>query len=178
MILDEPTNDLDMETLDVLEEQLIQYKGTLIVVSHDREFLDNVITSMLVFEGQDKLNHYVGNFSDWLSRNQLLTEIDHHKNSSKKTVQSEAKIKKIAKLSFKEQRALNLLPDQIKLLEEDKIRFEKELSSSEFYSQDKIRIQSAIEEFALLSKTIEEKIQTWSTLIDKEEQLKKTKNPY
>ena len=178
LILDEPTNDLDMETLDVLEEQLVQYKGTLLVVSHDREFLDNVITSMLVFEDQDKLNHYVGNFSDWLSRNQLLTEIDHHKNLYKKIEHSQSKVKKIAKLSFKEQRALNLLSDQIKLLETDKLRFEKELSSPEFYSLDKIRIQSTLEEFALLSKTIEEKIQAWSALIDKEEQYKKTKNPY
>ena len=178
LILDEPTNDLDMETLDVLEEQLVQYKGTLLVVSHDREFLDNVITSMLVFEDQDKLNHYVGNFSDWLSRNQLLTEIDHHKNLYKKTEHSQTKVKKIAKLSFKEQRALNLLPDQIKLLETDKLRFEKELSSPEFYSLDKIRIQSTLEKFALLSKNIEEKIQAWSALIDKEEQYKKTKNPY
>ena len=178
LTLDEPTNDLDMETLDVLEEQLVQYKGTLLVVSHDREFLDNVITSMLVFEDQDKLNHYVGNFSDWLSRNQLLTEIDHHKDLYKKTEHSQTKVKKSAKLSFKEQRALNLLPDQIKLLETDKLRFEKELSSPEFYSLDKIRIQSTLEKFALLSKTIEEKIQAWSTLIDKEEQYKKTKNPY
>jgi len=178
LILDEPTNDLDMETLDVLEEQLVQYKGTLLVVSHDREFLDNVITSMLVFEDQDKLNHYVGNFSDWLSRNQLLTETDHHKNFYKKTEHSQTKEKKIAKLSFKEQRALNLLPDQIKLLETDKLRFEKELSSPEFYSLNKKRIQSTLEEFALLSKTIEEKIQAWSALIDKEEQYKKTKNPY
>ena len=178
LILDEPTNDLDMETLDVLEEQLVQYKGTLLVVSHDREFLDNVITSMLVFEDQDKLNHYVGNFSDWLSRNQQLTETDHHKNLYKKTEHSQTKVKKIAKLSFKEQRALNLLPDQIKLLETDKLRFEKELSSPEFYTLDKIRIQSTLEEFALLSKTIEEKIQAWSALIDKEEQYKKTKNPY
>jgi ATP-binding cassette subfamily F protein uup len=84
-----------METLDVLEEQLVQYKGTLLVVSHDREFLDNVITSMLVFEGQDRLSHYVGNFSDWLSRKQQLTQVDHHKNTNKKQKKSPEKTKKL-----------------------------------------------------------------------------------
>ena len=95
LILDEPTNDLDMETLDVLEEQLIDYKGTLIVVSHDREFLDNVITSMLVFENKT-LNDYVGNFSDWLKRKQRLTEINHQ---TKELNSPAIKTKKIEKLS-------------------------------------------------------------------------------
>ncbi|MFQ3333767.1 MAG: ATP-binding cassette subfamily F protein uup [Woeseiaceae bacterium] len=178
LILDEPTNDLDMETLDVLEEQLVQYKGTLLVVSHDREFLDNVITSMLVFEDQDKLNHYVGNFSDWLARNQLLTQVDHHKNSNKKHQKSPERTKKIAKLSFKEQRILNALPDQIKSLEINKVHLEGKLSSSDFYNQDKNKIQSTLEEFTELTNRIEEKIEAWSILTEKEDEYKKTKDPY
>jgi ATP-binding cassette subfamily F protein uup len=177
LILDEPTNDLDMETLDVLEEQLVQYKGTLLVVSHDREFLDNVITSMLVFEGQDRLSHYIGNFSDWLSRKQQLTQVDHHKNTNKKQKKSPEKTKKIAKLNFKEQRLLNTLPDQIKSLETKKVYLEKELSHSDFYTQGKDEIQFTLKEFDALTIKIEEKIEAWSVLIEKEDQYKKTKDP-
>ena len=176
LILDEPTNDLDMETLDVLEEQLMQYKGTLLVVSHDREFLDNIITSMLVFEGKNQLNHYVGNFSDWLNRKQKLTELDHHEKS--KNIQQDGieKIKKITKLSYKEQRALNALPDEIKQLEIEKNTLEEKISSSSFYTQDKKIIQSTMEELNLLTQKIETKTDVWSDLIEKEELYKKTKN--
>ena len=176
LILDEPTNDLDMETLDVLEEQLMQYKGTLLVVSHDREFLDNIITSMLVFEGKNQLNHYVGNFSDWLSRKQKLTELDHHEKS--KNIQQDGieKIKKITKLSYKEQRALNALPDEIKQLEIDKNALEEKITLSSFYAQDKEKIQSTMEELNFLTQKIEAKTDVWSDLIEKEELYKKSKN--
>ena len=176
LILDEPTNDLDMETLDVLEEQLMQYKGTLLVVSHDREFLDNIITSMLVFEGKNQLNHYVGNFSDWLNRKQKLTELDHHEKS--KNIQQDGieKIKKITKLSYKEQRALNALPDEIKQLEIEKNTLEEKISLSSFYAQDKKTIQSTMEELNLLTQKLETKTDVWSDLIEKEELYKKTKN--
>ena len=176
LILDEPTNDLDMETLDVLEEQLMQYKGTLLVVSHDREFLDNIITSMLVFEGKNQLNHHVGNFSDWLSRKQKLTELDHHEKS--KNIQQDGieKIKKITKLSYKEQRALNALPDEIKQLEIDKNALEEKISVSSFYNQDEEKIQSTIEELNFLTQKIEAKTDLWSNLIEKEELYKKSKN--
>ena len=176
LILDEPTNDLDMETLDVLEEQLMQYKGTLLVVSHDREFLDNIITSMLVFEGKNQLNHYVGNFSDWLSRKQKLTELDHHEKS--KNIQQDGieKIKKIKKLSYKEQRALNALPDEIKQLEIDKNALEEKISVSSFYTQDQEKIQSTMEELNFLTQKIDAKTDLWSNLIEKEELYKKSKN--
>ena len=176
LILDEPTNDLDMETLDVLEEQLMQYKGTLLVVSHDREFLDNIITSMLVFEGKNQLNHHVGNFSDWLSRKQKLTELDHHEKS--KNIQQDGieKIKKITKLSYKEQRALNALPDEIKQLEIDKNALEEKISVSSFYTQDQEKIQSTMEELNFLTQKIDAKTDLWSNLIEKEELYKKSKN--
>ena len=176
LILDEPTNDLDMETLDVLEEQLMQYKGTLLIVSHDREFLDNIITSMLVFEGKNQLNHYVGNFSDWLNRKQKLTELDHHEKS--KNIQQDGieKIKKITKLSYKEQRSLNTIPDEIKQLEIKKNTLEEKISLSSFYTQDKEKIQSTMEELNFLTQKIEAKTDLWSDLIEKEELYKKSKN--
>ena len=176
LILDEPTNDLDMETLDVLEEQLMQYKGTLLVVSHDREFLDNIITSMLIFEGENQLNHYVGNFSDWLNRKKKLTELDHHEESKHIQQDGIKKIKKITKLSYKEQRALNALPDEIKQLEIEKNTLEEKISLSGFYAQDKKIIQSTMEELNLIAQKIEKKTDVWSDLIEKEELYKKTKN--
>ena len=174
LILDEPTNDLDMETLDVLEEQLMQYNGTLLVVSHDREFLDNTITSMLVFEGKNQLNHYVGNFSDWLNRKQKLTELDHHQKLHKKTREIIRESKKSTKLSYKEQQALNSLPDEIKKLEIEKNCLEKAISSSDFYNQGKEKIQSTMRELKLLTEEIEMKTDEWSALIEKEEFYKNT----
>jgi ATP-binding cassette subfamily F protein uup len=76
LVLDEPTNDLDMETLEVLEQRLTDYSGTLIVVSHDREFLDNVVTSTIVFEENGELREYVGGYSDWLRQGKALAEVD------------------------------------------------------------------------------------------------------
>ena len=72
LILDEPTNDLDVETLEVLEEKLTEYAGTLMVVSHDRAFLDNTVTSILAFEADGAIRPYVGNYSDWMTRGQSL----------------------------------------------------------------------------------------------------------
>ena len=76
-MLDEPTNDLDVETLEVLEQRLIEYEGTLIVVSHDREFLDNVVTSILVFEADGEIREYVGSYSDWARRGRELAEMEN-----------------------------------------------------------------------------------------------------
>ena len=77
LVLDEPTNDLDVETLEVLEERLTEYEGTLIVVSHDREFLDNVVTSILVFEDDGRVHEYVGGYSNWLRRGHHLAETEN-----------------------------------------------------------------------------------------------------
>ena len=177
LILDEPTNDLDIETLDVLEEQLINYKGTLIVVSHDREFLDNVITSMLVFENKT-LNHYVGNFSDWLDRKQRLTEINQQEKEKEKELKTSIiNSKKIEKLSYKEQRLLEILPEEIKSLEKEKKSLEEHLSSSTFYDQDKIKIQDTFDEFEKITSVIEDKIELWGSITEKEESIKRNKKP-
>ena len=177
LILDEPTNDLDIETLDVLEEQLINYKGTLIVVSHDREFLDNVITSMLVFENKT-LNHYVGNFSDWLDRKQRLTEINQQEKEKEKELKTSIiNSKKIEKLSYKEQRLLEILPEEIKSLEKEKKSLEEHLSSSTFYDQDKIKIQDTFDKFEKITSVIEDKIELWGSITEKEESIKRNKKP-
>ena len=136
LILDEPTNDLDIDTLDLLEELLIDYKGTIILVSHDRAFINNVVTSTLAFEGNGKFNHYVGGYNDWLRQrtNQL--------NQSTKPKKTEIKIKKkTEKLSYKDQRELDGLPDQIEKLEIEIGEISQKMSEADFFKGERQEVQ-------------------------------------
>jgi len=109
LVLDEPTNDLDMETLEVLEQRLTEYNGTLIVVSHDRQFLDNVVTSTIVFEADGKLEEYVGGYSDWLRQGKELAEAENPvENEAIASKSNEAlAARKAKKLNYNEQRELD-----------------------------------------------------------------------
>ncbi len=124
--MDEPTNDLDMETLELLEEKLTDYDGTLLIVSHDRAFLDNVVTSVLVFEGAGVINEYVGGYSDWLAytqaRAQQLAQATKQaaQRATTKTAEPLANTTKKKKLSYKEQQGLQQLPAVIEQLEASK----------------------------------------------------------
>jgi len=113
LVLDEPTNDLDLETLDLLEELLIEYSGTLLVVSHDREFLDNVVTSTLVLEGQGKVGEYAGGYSDWVRQRAVIATPEQLKKAATRAPKPALAKKKKKKLSFKEQTELAALPAQI-----------------------------------------------------------------
>jgi ATP-binding cassette subfamily F protein uup len=119
LILDEPTNDLDVETLEVLEDRLIDYQGSLIVVSHDREFLDNVVTSILVFEDDGQVHEYVGGYSDWENRRRRLAETDDPRraNDLLRTGEKSSGDKTKQKLSYKQQRELDGLPERIEKFE-------------------------------------------------------------
>lgn len=136
LILDEPTNDLDIDTLDLLEELLIDYKGTIILVSHDRAFINNVVTSTLAFEGNGKFNHYVGGYNDWLrQRTKQL-------NQSTKPKKTEIKIKKkTEKLSYKDQRELDGLPDQIEKLEIEIDEISQKMSEPDFFKGERQQVQ-------------------------------------
>lgn len=148
MVLDEPTNDLDIEMLEVLEEKLVEYGGTLIVVSHDRDFVDNVVTSTLVFEEDSKLIEYQGGFSDWASRGRQLAILEQQpgKTDTKKTqdptaepeMQSEQpqRSNPVKKLSYKLQRELDSLPDSIAGLEEKVAELGNQAAAEGFYNQD------------------------------------------
>ena len=118
LVLDEPTNDLDIETLDLLEELLLDFSGTLLVVSHDRAFLDNVVTSTLVFEGGGRVNEYVGGYADWVRQRKGVTA----PSAPKRIVASApaAKRPKKRRLSFKETTELSALPDRIDALERER----------------------------------------------------------
>jgi ATP-binding cassette subfamily F protein uup len=119
LVLDEPTNDLDIETLDLLEELLLDFSGTLLVVSHDRAFLDNVVTSTLVFEGGGQVSEYVGGYTDWVrQRKSAVPMVSKQVLAPKPAVKNEKKNKR--RLSFKESGELAALPDRIDALERER----------------------------------------------------------
>jgi len=123
LVLDEPTNDLDIETLDLLEELLLEFSGTLLVVSHDRAFLDNVVTSTLVFEGGGRVGEYAGGYTDWVrQRNAALATPVARVTApvATKSVSPPAKAERKRKLNFAETKELSELPDRIDVLERER----------------------------------------------------------
>lgn len=152
LVLDEPTNDLDIETLELLEELVMDYKGTVLVVSHDREFVNNVVTSTLVFEGDAQVNEYVGGYDDWLkqSKNNFKKEGAAVKAADADKLSSvAAKAAKPKKLSYKDQRELDALPAQIETFENEVEALQNEMADDTFYKQEKekiVELQSRLEQ--------------------------------
>jgi ATP-binding cassette subfamily F protein uup len=145
LVLDEPTNDLDAETLDLLEDLLVEFQGTLLLVSHDREFLDEVVTSTLVFEGDGKLGDYAGGYSDWLqdkakaaARNQKggARPPDALSSEKKNPPGGQVPPKPAKKLSGKEQKELETLPAKIELLEKEQGELTAKLADPTFYKKE------------------------------------------
>ena len=135
LVMDEPTNDLDLETLELLEELLLEFEGTLLLVSHDRQFVDNVVTSTLVFEGQGAVNEYVGGYADWL-RQRGKSATDKSIAKAKTVPDKTAELKEPKKkLSYKDQRELDLLPQQIEALETERDAINAELADPEAFNQ-------------------------------------------
>jgi ATP-binding cassette subfamily F protein uup len=136
LVLDEPTNDLDIDTLDLLEELLIDYKGTIILVSHDRAFLNNVVTSTLVFEGKGVINQYVGGYDDWLRQRKNETSSNPgalKKDKARATLSAK-------KLSYKDQRELDSLPKKIEGLEIQISEISIKMSDANFYTSNRALI--------------------------------------
>ena len=133
LVLDEPTNDLDAETLELLEDRLLEYNGTILMVSHDREFLNNVVTSTIVFEGEGRLQEYVGGYDDWLRQRNAPAEPPKSTASKEQKQKKERPPRQKQKLSYKETRELEALPQTIEALEEEKQRLTATLNSPEFY---------------------------------------------
>ncbi len=142
LVMDEPTNDLDAETLDLLEELLVEYEGTLIVVSHDRDFLDNVVTSTLVFEGEGRIGEYVGGYSDWLTEKAKLAKAKEEAvaglaEPGRKTPGSPTPATpKARKLTNKERRELEELPARIEALETEQTELAAKLADPVFYKNE------------------------------------------
>jgi len=166
LVLDEPTNDLDIETLEVLEQRLTEFSGTLLVVSHDREFLDNVITSTVVFEADGRIQEFVGGYSDWLRQGHQLAETDNPFETElrKRTAAERRRQRKPTKLTYKDQRELDQLPAELEELEAGIDALQQEVSAPEFYSQDHDVVQSRLNELAGAQALLERRIERWSEL--------------
>jgi len=166
LILDEPTNDLDVETLEVLEEQLIDYKGTLIVVSHDRAFLDNVVTSTLVFESSGELVAYPGGYTDWSTKGRELAGSDAlpvYATQTPKTDNVKTENKR-NKLTFNLQRELDLLPDAIEKLEQEIFEIEKQVAAPDFYDSPYDTIEPILTSLTELKSKLESNTKRWLEL--------------
>ena len=169
LVLDEPTNDLDVEMLEVLESRLVEYTATLIIVSHDRNFLDNVVTSVLVFEQGGKVTEYLGGYSDWVKRGKLLMESDvpdELNHPAKSMADSADKDNKQKKLSYKLQRELDELPSNIEKLENDIDFLQVQIAQPEFYDQDFTETRDVLDLLSSKQDELDRAMLRWSELED------------
>lgn len=161
LILDEPTNDLDMETLDLLEELLLDYRGTVLLVSHDRSFLNNVVTSSLVFSGHGQIEEIIGGYDDWLAtRQRSQTAVQN------KPVETPAPRKqRTRKLSFKEKRELAELPRRISELESEQATLHEQLTDSSMYREgDAQRINQIQQRLSAIEAELDSALVRWEEL--------------
>jgi len=163
IVMDEPTNDLDVETLELLEELLVEYEGTLILVSHDRKFLENVVTNFWFFEGDGIITDYVGELPNWA---QIIKDSSQTDQPTKTVIESEPTKKqaKKPKLSFKVKKELDELPKQIEELESTLADLQQFTSTAEFHASDRDMIKSKMNELSSIDKQLQEKYQRWDEL--------------
>ncbi len=162
IVMDEPTNDLDLETLEILEERLVNYDGTLLLVSHDRAFLDNVVTSILVFQGEGRIEEFVGGYSDWaLRQKEQKTRQDEQNRENKPAPR--VRQKKV-KLSYKQCQELEQLPQQIEALEARQHSLNELINAPDFYRGDQQAIAEKLQELQALEEKLEQAYQRWDEL--------------
>ncbi len=167
LVLDEPTNDLDVDTLELLEDLLMEFEGTLLLVSHDRTFIDNIVTSTLVFEGDGRVNEYVGGYEDWLRQRstQNTATVTASESTSKKTSQAATLTPpKKQKLSYREKTELDELPARIETLEEEKEAIEQQVSDGAFYQQEKDVITQTLQRLETVNAELEQRYARWEEL--------------
>ena len=164
LVLDEPTNDLDTETLELLEDRLLEYNGTILLVSHDRTFLNNVVTSTIVLEGDGRLQEYIGGYDDWIR--QRDANIGQSKVVPKdKTVKQKKQHREKSKLSFKETRELEELPEQIQVLEVQKTELIGILNSAELYKNNSTaQVQAVNQQLEVLDVKLADAYRRWDEL--------------
>ena len=169
MVLDEPTNDLDVDTLELLEELLAEFEGTLLLVSHDRSFLDNVVTSTLVFEGNGKFGEYAGGYDDWERYQRQIPEpaAEPQKGATTLRAQTRRALKQDGgprKLTYKEQRELEGLPARIEALETEQTELHAEMGRADFYRQASEKIIATLDRLELIRRELEDAYQRWQEL--------------
>lgn len=160
LILDEPTNDLDMDTLDLLQEMLGEYEGTLLLVSHDRDFLDRIVSSTIVMEGDGKVSEYPGGYSDYM-RQRPEGQIEQAEKARKKSAAKEAPKQKKIKLSYKHQRALENLPKEMAAIEQKIRTAEDALSKPDFYAKDADGFHAMTKDLQKMQQELEAKEEEW-----------------
>ncbi|MDA1372214.1 MAG: ATP-binding cassette domain-containing protein [Proteobacteria bacterium] len=175
LVLDEPTNDLDIETLELLEDILLKFAGTVLLVSHDRQFMDNVVTSLMVFEGSGRIEEYVGGYSDWIRNGGSLIEIEERKTKPIKSPKDNGKNKPLNnapddtrqtenKLSYKEKKELEGLVRQIEKLESDKKELGRLMSEADFYTRDKDSIAKVLKQATRNQERLDQAYKNWEAL--------------
>ena len=163
LVLDEPTNDLDVETLDLLEDLLMSYAGTILLVSHDRTLINNIVTSTLVFEGESVVKEYVGGYDDWLR--QRPQDAKPRKASFRKqdVLLAQTPIARL-KLGFKQQKELDALPDTIEWLEREQHDLFQGMGDPGFYKKDRADIVAANDRLEAVKKLLEDAYALWEKL--------------
>lgn len=166
LVLDEPTNDLDVETLELLEELLSEYQGTLILVSHDRQFLDNVVTATLVLEGNGAVGNYIGGYSDWAEKQRLKQQqIENHRPKTVKAAEQKTQQpKKAKKLSYKLLRELQELPKLIESLEQQLVSVQEKLSDPDVYKEQPDKVQQLQVDMKTIEEKLEQSFSRWEEL--------------
>ncbi|MFU8788877.1 MAG: ATP-binding cassette domain-containing protein [Methylobacter sp.] len=166
IVMDEPTNDLDLETLELLEEKLVEFDGTLLLVSHDRAFLDNVVTSVFVLDGSGEVDEFVGGYSDWMNhaKQTKLAEPAKVAKSEKPAPKSAVSAPSKKKLSFKEQQELDAIPKLIAELEAQQAQLNQQTSAPEFYKQDQAVVAKTLDELKQIDAKLEQVYQRWDGL--------------
>jgi len=168
LVLDEPTNDLDIETLELLEEIILNFDGTILLVSHDRTFLDSVVTSTLVFESPGELREYVGGYQDWLrqrpEQSRSIKVTDASQSSQPKIASEPKNTVKPKKLSYKLQRELELLPLQIEEVEAQIEQLQAETTAIDFYQQDHEKVAAKLAQLTSQEQQLESLMERWVEL--------------
>lgn len=169
IVMDEPTNDLDLETLELLEAKLVEFDGTLLLVSHDRAFLDNVVTNVFVLDGSGTVDEFIGGYSDWLAYdNQRKSQETAKKTETPKPAKEKitplSTAPKKKKLSFKEQQEFDNLPALIEELETKQIELTKKINAPDFYKQEQSIINLGLAELANLENELEKSYSRWEEL--------------
>ncbi|ENU90876.1 MULTISPECIES: ATP-binding cassette domain-containing protein [Acinetobacter] len=171
IVMDEPTNDLDMVTLELLEEMLSEYKGTLLLISHDRAFMDNVVTSTWVFDGKGNIDEYIGGYQDYLEQRPDQKVVDQKSDVKKAQAKAEAAAAaalapapKKVKLSYKDQRALEQLPAEIEALETEQATLSAKLADGSWFVSDANAATQASQRLAEIDELLLEKLERWDEL--------------
>ncbi len=164
LVLDEPTNDLDADTLELLEEMLMEYSGTVLLVSHDRAFLNNVVTSTIVFEDDGTLLEYVGGYDDWLNLRKASMPMAEKQGKTDKPERSRPQRERQRTLTFKEKKELDALPALIESLESERAGLYETLADPDFYRQDGSRLPAIKARIEELDKGIPAAYERWEFL--------------